>query len=80
MVLSQQRRRVGRNVEDEKLEVFSIIGARMLVEKIWLFARYDRYFDPNPARETIPYIPFDPTARSQFVNEGIDFKIGTDRT
>ncbi|MCG9132951.1 hypothetical protein J5I95_14835 [Candidatus Poribacteria bacterium] len=52
----------------------SVFGAVQLLEKkVWAFARFDRLFDPNPNAETIPYIPFDNTARSNMILVGLDW-------
>ena len=52
----------------------SVFGAVQLLEKkVWAFARFDRLFDPNPNAETIPYIPFDNTARSNMMLVGLDW-------
>ena len=52
----------------------SVFGAvQLLEEKVWGFARFDRLFDPNPNAETIPYIPFDSTARSNMILVGLDW-------
>ncbi len=52
----------------------SVFGAvQLLEEKVWAFARFDRLFDPNPNAETIPYIPFDNTARSNMMLVGLDW-------
>ncbi len=52
----------------------SVFGAAQLLEKkVWAFARFDRLFDPNSNAETIPYIPFDNTARSNMILVGLDW-------
>ena len=52
----------------------SVFGAVQLLEKkVWIFARFDRLFDPNPNAEIIPYIPFDSTARSNMILVGLDW-------
>ena len=52
----------------------SVFGAVQLLEKmVWGFARFDRLFDPNPNAKTIPYIPFDDTARSNMILVGLDW-------
>ena len=52
----------------------SVFGAVQLLEKkVWAFARFDRLFNPNPDAKTIPYIPFDNTARSNMIFVGLDW-------
>jgi hypothetical protein len=59
--------------EDTKLEIGSVFAVLQPLEKVAVFARYDRMFDPNPSGEKISYIPFDSTAKSNFFVAGLDF-------
>lgn len=67
----QNRQVAGGN--DQKLQIGSVFGAAKLSDKVWGFARIDRTFDPNPDGNKISYIPFDKTAKSNFIVAGIDF-------
>ncbi len=62
------------DAEDLNILASSVFGAVQLLEKkMWVFARFDRLFDPNPNAETIPYIPFDNTTRSNMILVGLDW-------
>lgn len=43
--------------------------------RLHLLARVDRMFDPNPEGDKIPYLPFDPTARSTLAMGGVDVEV-----
>lgn len=57
----------------EKLELASGFLVARLGEKLNVLARVDRMFDANPEGAKIPYLPFDPNARSVFVVAGLDY-------
>lgn len=63
---------------DLELDVFSVWGVWKFAPKASLFARYDRAFDPNPDGAGIAYLPFDPTAKSNFFLGGIDLEVSDD--
>jgi hypothetical protein len=69
---AQQTRQQGPGKEDLKLEILSAFGFRRLTGKAWIFGRFDRTFDPNPEGPKIPYLPFDPTAKSNLFIVGLD--------
>lgn len=75
---AHQSRRVGPNTDDLSLQILSLFAIKQLSNKAWGFTRYDRMFDPNPDGDKIAYIPFDPTADSNFFLAGIDFKADKD--
>ncbi len=52
----------------------SVFGALALTRKVNGFLRFDRLFDPNPDGAGIPYIPFDPTAKSSLFIGGLEFQ------
>jgi hypothetical protein len=60
---------------DLELDLLSVWGAWEFAPRASLFARYDRAFDANPDGDGIAYLPFDPTAKSNFFLGGIDFQI-----
>ncbi|HUU52734.1 MAG TPA: hypothetical protein VMW39_03690 [bacterium] len=61
--------------EDFNLQVASGFVVFYLKEKVNLFARLDRTFQPNPYGEEISYAPFDPTSPSTVFLAGLDFKV-----
>ena len=63
---------------DLELDLFSVWGVWKFAPKASLFARYDRAFDPNPDGAGIDYLPFDPTAKSNFFLGGIDLQVSDD--
>jgi hypothetical protein len=69
-----QARRISGDRDDLKLQVLSAFIVKQLRPKLLGFFRYDKMFDPNPDGAKIAYIPFDPTAKSNFILAGIDFK------
>ena len=71
-----QARSIARNESDLKLRMVSTFVVTKFNEKFSGFARYDKMFDPNPDGAKISYIPFDPTAKSNFILAGIDFMAG----
>ena len=60
---------------DPDLDLLSLFGVLDLGEKITLLGRVDRTLDPNPAGDTIAYLPFDPTAEATLIIAGVDFKV-----
>ncbi len=59
---------------DAKRQYFSAFAIADLMDRVALFARVDRMFDPNPAGEKIAFIPFDPTAKSLFIVAGLEWE------
>lgn len=59
--------------DDLNLDVLSLFSAGKISEKVNLFARVDRMFEPNPQGEKIAYIPFDATSKSTFFVGGLDY-------
>ncbi len=59
--------------EDIELRVGSLFAALQTSDKVALFGRVDRMFEPNPSGHKISYIPFDPEAQSTFLLGGLDF-------
>lgn len=57
----------------EKLELASGFLVARLAERLNALARVDRMFDANPEGGKVPYLPFDPKARSVFVVAGLDY-------
>ena len=72
LLLAHQTRRVD-VANDVDLQTGSIFVAARVAERVNVFARADRMFDPNPDGGKISYIPFDPTAKSTFLLAGVDF-------
>jgi len=68
----QEREAAGPNFV---LDVGSVFGAVKLGDRTTFLGRLDRVFDPNPEGDKIPYLPFDPSARSIFLLAGVDFEI-----
>ncbi|MFQ5720461.1 MAG: hypothetical protein ACE5IK_13015 [Acidobacteriota bacterium] len=71
---ARQNRETGPG-EDLGLDLVSVFGVVKLKDRLTLLGRIDRMFDPNPEGDKIPYIPFDPSARSTFVLVGLDFAV-----
>jgi len=71
----QYAHQVRKGTPDLELDIASVFGAVKLSGKAEWFARFDRMFDPNPEGAEIAYIPFDPTARSNFFLTGMDFSL-----
>ncbi|RMH83137.1 MAG: hypothetical protein D6681_16995 [Calditrichaeota bacterium] len=59
--------------EDVDLRVGSVFAVVQASDKVALFGRVDRMFEPNPAGPKISYIPFDGSAKSTFLVGGLDF-------
>lgn len=72
---ARQTRESGPGVEMD-LDLASIFAVFKLKENMNLLARLDQMFDPNPDGDSIPYIPFDPTAESTLALVGLDFALG----
>jgi len=70
---AQQARKQGPGAKDLNLEIFSLFGAGQLREKVWIFGRIDRMFDPIPGSDKIAYLPFAP-AKSTLLTAGVDLK------
>lgn len=69
---AHQSRQVGEGVDNLKLQIASVFAAAQLSPKTWGFVRFDRTLDPNPDGAKISYIPFDATAKSNFILAGVD--------
>ncbi len=61
-----------KDADDTNLEILSVFAVAQLMEKVALFARFDRTFDPNSSGAKIAYIPFDDTVSSNFIVAGFD--------
>lgn len=57
------------------LNVGSVFLVVQPTSAVALLARYDRMFDPNPEGDRIAYIPLDPTAKSNLIVAGVDFRL-----
>jgi hypothetical protein len=57
------------------LDALSVFGSYRASSLVSLFGRYDGMFDPNPGGPLIPYIPFDPRAKSNLFVGGIDLRV-----
>lgn len=67
-----------KNLEDITLSVLSLFFAGNIFEKIKLFGRVDRMFEPNPFGEDIAYTPTDSTSSFFLFIAGIDFQVVKD--
>jgi hypothetical protein len=74
-VLAARQRREVAGSPTLNLDVVSAFGVVRVNERVALLARYDRTFDPNPDGAKISYLPFDPTAESNFLLGGIDITV-----
>jgi hypothetical protein len=70
--VAQQARRSATSGPTARLELLSGFAAAQVAQKAWVYGRVDRMFDPNPEGDKIPYLPFDPRARSLLVVFGVD--------
>ncbi len=61
-----------KDADDTNLEILSVFAVAELMEKISVFARFDSMFDANSSGEGISYIPFDATAKANFIVAGLD--------
>lgn len=59
--------------EDTKLEIGSIFAVGHPMEKVAVFARFDRMFDPSSKGSGISYIPFAEGVKSSFIVAGLDY-------
>jgi len=66
-------RQTRQGVNKLNLDVTSIYGVANFSSKVNGFLRWDRMYDANPDGEKISYIPFDKTAKSNFILAGLDF-------
>ncbi len=69
---AQQTRQMGTGSADLNLKIASIFAAYKISEKVSIFGRFDHMFEPNPKGESISYIPFSDTAKSNFIVGGVD--------
>ncbi len=61
-----------KDADDTNLEILSVFAVAKLMEKVSAFARFDHMFDANESGEGISYIPFDKTAKANFIVAGLD--------
>ena len=61
-----------KDADDTNLEIISGFVVAQLAEKIAAFARFDHMFDANSSGSGISYIPFDDTAKANFIVAGLD--------
>ena len=60
--------------DDLDLDVYSGFGVFDIVKQKWtVFARVDRFDDPNPDGAGIAYLPIDPRAKYTFFLTGVEF-------
>lgn len=57
------------------LDVYSGYLVIKASEKVSLLGRFDHMTEPNPEAARIPYLTFDPTARSNLLMAGVDFAL-----
>jgi hypothetical protein len=62
------------------LSFFSAFGVLRLQEKLDFILRYDRHMDPNPNGAKIDYIPFNTTAKSNFILTGFGWRVNENVT
>lgn len=70
---ARQTRQQGPGKDDLELDILSAFATGKLNPKLLWLARVDRGFDPNPNGASIPYLPFDPTAKSTLFLAGLEF-------
>jgi Phosphate-selective porin O and P len=62
------------NGNDLELDLYSVFGVFDIVPRKWtVFARVDRFDDPNPDGAGIAYLPIDPRAAYTFFLGGVEF-------
>jgi hypothetical protein len=69
---TRQTRQQGPGKDDLALRILSGFVVGKLSPKWALVARADRMFDPDPGGSGIPYLPFDPTAKSTLFVLAVD--------
>lgn len=69
-----QQTRQGSSNKDKKLRIASVFGVYSLSVKLKFVTRYDKMLDANSQGSKISYMPFDKTAKSNFLLIGIDYK------
>jgi hypothetical protein len=70
---ARQTRQQGPGRDDLELDILSGFATGTINPKVLWLARVDRGFDPNPNGASIPYLPFDPTAKSTLFLAGLEF-------
>jgi hypothetical protein len=65
--------RMEKDTTDIQLRVASVFITGDVTEKISLLARLDKRLDPNSEGSKIPFIPFDPAAKSLLLILGLDW-------
>ncbi|MFC1550274.1 hypothetical protein ACFL46_03180 [Candidatus Neomarinimicrobiota bacterium] len=73
--IAHQNRQMELEADDLQLRIASVFAAGKICKKTWLFARFDRLFEPNPSGAEISYLPFDPSAKANFFLAGLDFHV-----
>lgn len=70
---ARQKRQQGPGKADLELDLLSGFATGKISPKVLWLARVDRGFDPDPGGAAIPYLPFDPTAKSTLFLAGLEF-------
>jgi hypothetical protein len=72
---AHQERQIIATEEEVVLRLASVFAAGKIGEKIGWYLRTDRYFDPNPIGDLLPYLRFDSNSKSTFFLAGIDYAV-----
>lgn len=68
-----QIRTHGEDKDNTTIQGLSVFGAAAVSpEKVWVFARVDRMFNPNSSGPSISYVPMSDAAKSSTIIAGID--------
>ncbi|MFQ5708349.1 MAG: hypothetical protein ACE5HO_12910 [bacterium] len=70
-LVHQTRQQVGDNAQ---LQLASAFAAAQVREELWAFVRFDRSFDPIPEGPKVSFVPFDGTAKLNFLLLGADYR------
>lgn len=73
--LVARQRRALNNAPALDLNIYSGYLVIKASEKVSLLGRFDLMDDPNPEAGRIPYLTFDPTAKSNLLMAGVDFAL-----
>ena len=73
--LVARQRRARNNARELELDIYSGYLVIKASEKVSLLGRFDLMNDPNPDAGRIPYLAFDPTAKSNLLMAGVDFAL-----
>lgn len=71
---AKQDRRAAAGEPRAHLELLSGFAAAK-VDRVWVFARVDRLFDPIPGGDTIDYLPFSDRAKAILTIAGVDLPL-----